>query len=50
MGVVFKASHWSKSRHGVRATGTWSTGPARIDVFLPWSSVDSIRLQQAPAD
>jgi hypothetical protein len=45
MGVVFKASTWKSSRRGVRASGAWSTGPEHLDVFLPWTSVDSIRFQ-----
>jgi hypothetical protein len=47
MGVVFKATEWTTSRHGVQASGVWSTGPASLDVFLPWSSVDSVRLEAA---
>jgi hypothetical protein len=45
MGVVFKATTWDPSRRGVRASGAWSTGPEHLDVFLPWTSVDSIRFQ-----
>src|SRR4051812_35512138 len=44
MGVVFKASSWNTSRRGVQANGVGSTGPTQRDVFLPWTSVDSIRL------
>jgi hypothetical protein len=45
MGVVFHASGWEESTHGVTAQGVWSTGPTSMEVFLPWTSIDSIRLQ-----
>lgn len=44
MGVVFHASTWSESTYGIKADGVWSTGPSHLEVFLPWTSVDSIRL------
>jgi hypothetical protein len=44
MGVVFHASAWTESTYGIKADGVWSTGPSRLEVFLPWTSVDSIRL------
>ena len=44
MGVVFHASAWSESTYGIEADGVWSTGPSHTKVFLPWTSVDSIRL------
>ena len=44
MGVVFHASAWSESTYGIEADGVWSTGPSHAKVFLPWTSVDSIRL------
>ena len=44
MGVVFHASRWTESTYGINADGVWSTGPSAMEVFLPWTSVDSIRL------
>jgi hypothetical protein len=44
MGVVFHASSWSDSTYGITADGVWSTGPTHMEVFLPWTSVDSIRM------
>jgi hypothetical protein len=44
MGVVFHASRWTESTYGIMADGVWSTGPSRLEVFIPWTSVDSIRL------
>jgi hypothetical protein len=44
MGVVFHASTWSESTYGIMADGVWSTGPSHLEVFLPWTSVDSIRI------
>jgi hypothetical protein len=46
MGVVFQASSWRESAYGVTADGVWSTGSSAMEVFLPWSSIDSIRLSQ----
>jgi len=43
MGVVFHASTWSESDYGITADGVWSTGPDSMEVFLPWTSIDSIR-------
>jgi hypothetical protein len=43
MGVVFHASTWSESPYGIQADGVWSTGPSAMEVFLPWTSIDSIR-------
>jgi hypothetical protein len=43
MGVVFHASAWSESTYGITADGVWSTGPPSMEVFLPWTSIDSIR-------
>ena len=43
MGVVFHASTWTESAHGVNADGVWSTGPTAMEIFLPWPSIDSIR-------
>jgi hypothetical protein len=44
MGVVFHTSAWSESTYGIKADGVWSTGQSFSEVFLPWTSVDSIRL------
>jgi hypothetical protein len=44
MGVVFHASTWSEWKFGIKAHGVWSTGPSHLEVFLPWTSIDSIRL------
>src|SRR3954451_146254 len=44
MGVIFHASTWTESMYGIKAKGVWSTGPSFLEVFLPWTSVDSIRL------
>jgi hypothetical protein len=46
MGVVFHASTWSESDYGITADGVWSTGPDSMEVFLPWTSIDSIRFTQ----
>jgi hypothetical protein len=43
MGVVFHTSSWRESKYGITADGTWSTGPTSMEVFLPWTSIDSIR-------